>query len=151
MKKIIIFAGILLLFIVGLGYLLPKKSLKTIKVKDKDIKVILANTNELRSKGLGGVKSLPQDQGMLFNFDQKNVIPSFWMKDMLIGLDMIWVREGKIIQIDKNIPASDPATPDSSLPLYTPKEVVDHVLEVNANWSDKNNIQVGDSVELGNL
>ncbi|MBI1864111.1 DUF192 domain-containing protein [Candidatus Woesebacteria bacterium] len=151
MKKVLIFFIILVLFLLGLSFLLPKSSLKTIKVKDKNVKVSLANTNELRTKGLGGVKSLPQDQGMLFNFDQKNIIPSFWMKDMLIGLDMIWIRDGKIIQIDKNIPAPNPTTLDSSLPLYTPKEVIDHVLEVNANWSDKNNVKVGDSVDLGNL
>jgi uncharacterized membrane protein (UPF0127 family) len=73
------------------------------------------------------------------------------MKDMLIPLDFIWVANGKIVKIDKNVPAPAPNTPDGNLKTYSPGTPIDYVLEVNAGFSDKNNIKVGDSVNLSGI
>src|SRR4051812_42406436 len=50
----------------------------------------IADTETLREKGLSGRQSLSDTQGMLFIFQEEG-IHSFWMKDMLIPLDMIWL------------------------------------------------------------
>jgi len=125
---------------------------KTVKIGGVSIKVDVADTDAERQKGLSGRSSLDKDSGMLFVINSK-ATPTFWMKDMKIAIDIIWilslsgdVKEGKIIQIDKNVQAPSFGTPDNKLKLYSPKSAVDYVLEVNSGYSDSNNIKVGDSV-----
>lgn len=126
---------------------------KTMTVGSKTIQVEIANTQDLRTKGLSGRTSLPADSGMLFVFDLKGETPVFWMKDMLIPLDMIWIHSSsgdvsdeKIVKIDKNIPAPPKNTSDDKLDKIRANQPVDYVLEVNGGFSDQNNIKVGDFV-----
>ena len=121
---------------------------KTISINEKKINVQIADTPEKRTKGLSGVSSLKADSGMLFVFDAKGTTPVFWMKDMLIPLDFIWIAGGKIVRIDKNIPIPAPNTPDDKLKTYSAGDPIDYILEVNAGFSDQNKIKVGDSVDL---
>jgi len=65
---------------------------------------------------------------------------------MKIAIDIIWLKNGKIIQIDKNVAPPTAGTSDKNLKLYSPKTAVDYVLEVNFGYSDLNNIKVGDTV-----
>ena len=112
------------------------------------IKVEIADTFNTRAKGLSGRSSMDANSGMLFVFESKKTLENFWMKDMLIPLDFIWIADGKIVKIDKNVPAPAPNTPDGRLPFYAPGQPIDYVLEVNANYTDKNGVKVGDSVTL---
>lgn len=123
----------------------PKPSVVTIG--NQSIQVTLAKTREERTKGLSGTATLEVNSGMLFVFDSK-ANPVFWMKDMLIPLDIIWINNGKIVKIDKNVPIAKPGTPDSKLTTYSNSLPVDYVLEVNAGFADINNIKVGDQVDL---
>ena len=125
--------------------------LETMSVGNKTLQVEIANTEPSRELGLGGRLSLDQNSGMLFVFDSKPTMVSFWMKGMLIPLDMIWVTNGKVVQINKNIPVPKNGTPDSSLKTFSPQRPVDYVLEVNAGFSDRNSIKVGNPVSLPNL
>ena len=84
---------------------------------------------------------------MLFVFETKNVTPSFWMKDMQIPLDLIWIKDGKIVKIDKNAPV-EKDVPDNKLKIYSAGSPIDYVLEVNAGYSEKNIIGEGSSVEV---
>jgi uncharacterized membrane protein (UPF0127 family) len=119
-----------------------------ISINGKDVTVEVVATEPARQKGLGKRESLKEDAGMLFVFDSKPVSPIFWMKDMLIPLDIIWITNGKIVQINKSVPAPAPDTPDSKLDKLSTIYPVDYVLEVNAGFSEKNNISVGDAVTL---
>lgn len=119
---------------------------KAITINNTSINVEVADTQEKRVKGLSGRTSLDNNTGMLFVFDTKSINTAFWMKDMLIPLDIIWIKDGKIIKIDKNIPAPASGTPDNKLIVYKPNQTVDFVLEVNAGFSDKNSIKVGQSL-----
>jgi uncharacterized membrane protein (UPF0127 family) len=123
---------------------------KSITVGSITVQVEVSNTESAREKGLGGRTSLPAESGMLFVFDTKKVNPIFWMKDMLIPLDMIWIKDNKITKIDKNIPAPTPGISDSNLTKYSAGSV-DYVLEVNGGFSDTNNVKVGDPVTLPTL
>ena len=156
-----------LLFIVIVGVLFQKSSslglgdifapkptavpVKTITIDTIEIEVQIADTAESRIAGLSGVASLKENGGMLFVFDTKGVTPLFWMKGMLIPLDIIWIGDAKIVKIDKNIPIPDANTADNNLKTYSPGTPIDYVLEVNTGFSDKNKIKVGDTVDLSDI
>jgi uncharacterized membrane protein (UPF0127 family) len=120
-------------------------TLKEITIGQTHVMVTIADTDITRSHGLSNVTSLAKNEGMLFMFPQPGIY-TFWMKDMKFALDFIWVNNGKVVQIDANIPAPDINTPDNQLKLYKSKFPVDSVLEVNAGFALKSNIKVGDKV-----
>ncbi|CAN5327951.1 hypothetical protein BH10PAT1_BH10PAT1_3740 [soil metagenome] len=123
--------------------------LRPITIGKTTVMINIANTDVKRSKGLGGITNLPIDQGMLFDFGNKNIQPAnaaFWMKDMHIALDFIWIDNNVVVEITPNVPAPKPGTPNNELPVYGPSEVIDYVLEVNAGFAQKNNIKVGDKI-----
>lgn len=125
-----------------------KNEQKIIRIKDTEISVDVSDTSEKRSKGLSGKESLNEKEGMLFVFDKEDEKPTFWMKGMLISIDIIWIDNEKIIQIDKNIEAPQKDTSDNKLTKYSPKVPVDYVLEVNSGFSDKYGFSIGDRVDL---
>lgn len=166
MKQILIPFILVAIFITALGLFMKgqlnfdflqkinptaKQEQKIVTIASKNINVEIAKTSEERSKGLSGRKSLDAESGMLFVFEKNESIPSFWMKDMLIPLDIIWIESGKIIKIDKNVQMPTVKTPDSKLKIYSAGVSVDYVLEVNANYCDTNSIKVGDAVTLPTL
>lgn len=106
-----------------------------IKIGSKSYKVRLAQTDEEKEKGLQGITELPVDEGMLFVFDEPEEV-SFWMKDTLIPLDIIFIDdELKVISIYQGIPESED--------FITEKNVT-FVLEVNQN----SEVNVGDELEF---
>lgn len=124
-------------------------SKEAIKLGDDTIVFItLADTPEERAKGLSGTTSLRYWDGMFFVFEEENTTPSFWMKDMLYALDLVWIKDGIIVQINKNVPPPVPGTPDSELPLYTSNVPIDAVLELIGGFCDQQDIKVGDKVTI---
>jgi uncharacterized membrane protein (UPF0127 family) len=65
------------------------------------------------------------------------------MKDMRFPLDILWVREGRIVKIERDAP---PLKPGASEPVYTAS--ADLVLEVPAGFAARAGIRVGDRVKL---
>lgn len=145
-----IFFVCLLVLILGVKFFFlnpqTQNSVPLVKIGSTEIKVSLAQTPQQLSKGLGGVEHLDDNHGMLFVFPQQNTSPSFWMKDMTIGLDMIWINDSKVVHISKDVPP--PNSSQDQLPLYSANQPVDYVLEVNSGFSDNNGIEIGDSVEF---
>ncbi len=113
-----------------------------IKIGDKKIKVELATTEKEQARGLSGRNGLVEDTGMLFIFD-KIAKYSFWMKEMNFPIDMIWISEDlHIVYIKNNAqPASYPED-------FTPSTDAKYVLEINAGFSEKNNLTVGNFVQF---
>ncbi len=124
-----------------------------LKIKDKILNVEVASSSQAMALGLGGRKSMKENEGMLFVF-RAPAKPDFWMKDMHFDLDLIWVANKKIVGIDAGVkaPASECLGPgaDCGLRLYSPLQPVDQVLEVNAGWAQKNLVHAGDGVYLPN-
>jgi len=60
----------------------------------------------------------------------------------------IAINQGKIVEIYANVPAPSPNTLPYQLKSYPAHQPVDYVLETSAGWSEKNHIQVGDSVKI---
>jgi uncharacterized membrane protein (UPF0127 family) len=56
-----------------------------------------------------------------------------------------------VVKIEKDIAPPAKGTPDESLPLYRPDKPVDYVLEVNAGFSDKNGLEIGDIVDIPSI
>lgn len=121
---------------------LRSTNLATYHVGDHRLQVEVRRTPEELAQGLSGRNQVKGD-GMLFVLPTRSK-PSFWMKDMQFDLDMIWINEGKVVEITANVPAPPPGTPDRALPAYSPQQVVDHVLEVPAGTAQKRGISPGD-------
>jgi uncharacterized membrane protein (UPF0127 family) len=97
----------------------------------------LAQTASERARGLMYRESMPTDAGMLFVYEKPAPV-SFWMKNTLIPLDMIFTdQRGVIVSIHKN------AIPHDETPIFG-GEAVFSVLELNAGVSLAKNIKIGD-------
>lgn len=106
-----------------------------IKIGNKQYKVKLSETERDHTKGLQDITELPEDEGMLFIFDEPDEI-SFWMKDTKIPLDIIFINEDlEVISIGKGIPDSEEFITENN---------VNFVLEVN----EKSGIKKGDELEF---
>lgn len=110
------------------------------------IKVEIAKTQAQAERGLMFRESLPEDSGMLFIFP-KDKIQSFWMKNTLIDLDIIFIdSQGAIVNIAENMPHSYIGAPE--------EEVAQafgwgqYVLEINGGLAQKHNLKPGDRLIL---
>jgi len=99
----------------------------------------LALTPEQQEQGLMFRRSLPPDAGMLFDFGETREA-SFWMKNTLIPLDMLFIDgEGHIADIhERAVPLSEDPI-DSKVPVRA-------VLEVNGGTVSRLGIKLGDVV-----
>ena len=113
-----------------------------VKIAGQKLKVDLAITTEEQERGLSGRKDIKDDVGMLFIF-QNSSKNFFWMKEMNFPIDMIWIDENfQVLYIEKN------AKPESYPETFGPNKNSKYVLEVKANFSEKNNLKVGEKVEF---
>lgn len=98
---------------------------ESIIVGDKEYDVAVADTPELRKKGLEPYSYLRDGEGMLFIFDEETT-DYFTMKNCAIDLDIVFIdSEGEVIQVS-SVKAYD------SKPV-TCEEPYQFVLEVNIN------------------
>ena len=101
--------------------------------------VELAISQKQHEQGLMHRTKLDTDKGMIFFFP-KEAIRSFWMKNTLIPLDMIFIdKNGKIVHIHSN------ARPLDETHITTPKPAL-AVLEINGGQADQWNIKAGDKI-----
>lgn len=143
-KAIFILIPVLILLILGIVfYNLYKFTQPTAEIKGHKFQLLVAKSDKDKQIGFSKYKNLPEDKGMIFVFDKADFYP-FWMKDMKFPLDIIFIKENKIVTIYKNLPISN-------LSIYPPTEASNRVLEINANLSKKYGFSIGDSVTFKNL
>ena len=110
---------------------------------DKLIKLLveIADDNLEREQGLMFREMLDQNNGMLFIFENESY-QTFWMKNTLIPLDIIFIDKNYgIVDIKNAIPCEkDPCS------LYKSTKPSKYVLEVNGNFIAKNSIRIEDRV-----
>ena len=115
---------------------------KVIQINNIELEVEVADQPHEQTRGLSERDSLAENGGMLFVFPKPDYY-SFWMKDMHFPLDMIWIDENKkIVGIQKNV------SPNSYPQTFFPPSPIKYVLEVNAGWSDRNNVKVEDRISF---
>lgn len=112
-----------------------ESNLVDITIGDKKYKVEIADTPEKQEKGLMGRKSLPEDQGMLFIYDEPQDL-SYWMKNTLISLDIIFIDDDmEVVSVKQGQPMSEEPITEND---------VQYVLEVNSN----SGIEEGDQLVI---
>ena len=107
----------------------------------------VARTEAQRRTGLAGHRPLGESEGMLFVFESASR-GAFWMKGMTFPIDILWIEAGRVVHLERHVPAPAPGTPDAGLPILTPSEAATYVLEVAAGFADRHGITVGSPVTL---
>lgn len=122
----------------------PRMTLKTVTVSVGGVSVQaeLADTNELRARGLSGRQTLADGNGMLFLFSAPER-PGFWMQGMKFPLDLIWVTGDRVSEITARVPLP---LAGQTPPVYQPRIPVTAVLEVPAGFSQRQGVRIGDPV-----
>jgi uncharacterized protein len=141
---IIIVLVALIVLVVMLDHCWKKKNSSRIVFSNGNIAYIeIANTLKDRARGLMYREALNRDSGMLFIFDDEKE-RSFWMKNTLIPLDIIFIDKDKIIV---NIISAYPCE-EEPCETYDSIYPVKYVLEVNLGYSEDKEIKIGDRVEI---
>ena len=105
-----------------------------------DLFVAVVDTPEERGRGLMFRESMPENQGMLFVFEQEGQY-SFYMRDTPLPLSIAFIEgEGDIIEIED----MQPLTED----LHTPDEPYLYAVEANQGWFDRHGISAGAAVRI---
>ena len=102
--------------------------------------VAVADDNDERAQGLMHVAQMGTLEGMLFIYDQP-IRASFWMRNTLIPLDMLFVDpSGAITHIHEN------AIPLDETPIFG-GDGVQYVLEINGGLAARLGIGLGDLLQ----
>lgn len=74
---------------------------------------------------------------MLFVYDEEKKY-SFWMKNTLIPLDIIWIdKDHRVVDVQTVQPCKT-----EHCPSFTPKEQAQYILEINAGIAERAGIKV---------
>ncbi len=140
MKKILVLllALVLILLIIGRS----DSDRRVVSLGERELLLWVAENTKERTRGLSGVESLDDVDGMLFIFNKEG-IHSFWMKDMNFSIDIIWInKEGEVIGFTENI------APETYPQTFKPEEPIMYVIEVSAGWVEENLLEVGEKLVL---
>lgn len=129
--------------IYGSGIISKEKKGKVF-VKNTEFNVEVADNPMKRSRGLSGRESLAENEGMLFVFPGAD-FQIFWMKGMRIPIDILWIKDNKIVGFEINA-QPQPGGRTSDLKRYSSPEAVDKVLEVAAGTVERLGIEVGEEI-----
>jgi uncharacterized protein len=132
-------------FVVLLAGVAYAQALETLSIamqagQRQTFKVEVARNDADRAQGLMFRRSMPADQGMLFDFARVEPV-SMWMQNTYLPLDMLFIRaDGTIARIAANTEPLSTRTIPSGEPVLA-------VLELNAGTAAKLGIKPGDRVE----
>ncbi|KKP68261.1 MAG: hypothetical protein UR66_C0002G0085 [Candidatus Moranbacteria bacterium GW2011_GWE1_35_17] len=110
-----------------------------ISVGKCDFAIETVSDEEQRKKGLSGRESLGPNCGMLFLFEREGSY-SFWMKDMRFPIDIVWIKNDEIVDINQNIDYN-------SKSIYSSREKINKVLELNSGDVSSCEIKIGDKLK----
>jgi uncharacterized membrane protein (UPF0127 family) len=143
MQRIGILAGVILCLVIGfIAYSAlpssdPPSGADVITFDGASVRVEIADTDAERAQGLSGHAPLASDEGMLFVFPEEGRY-SFWMKDMLFPIDILWLDSaGTVVHIERNV------APESYPTSFTSDSLARYVLEVRAGFATEHEITVG--------
>jgi len=139
---VIVVVGIYLVFIL----LKPSNPKGKVIISNNEFNVEIASNSISRSRGLSGRDGIEDNGGMLFIFNSSGM-PAFWMKGMRFPLDIIWIRDNRIVSIEDSVPVEN-GKMLLELKKYKPPEPINWVLEINGGLTEKLGIKVGDRVNF---
>jgi uncharacterized protein len=126
----------------SLGQTLPI-SAKAIIPNGTTIQLEVAQTPQQQAMGLMYRPALPDNRGMLFGFPSAQPV-SFWMKNVPVPLDMVFLHNGVI----KYIQSAAPPCASQPCPTYGPNTPIDQVIELRSGRAAELNLKVGDIVKI---
>lgn len=145
MRKSIFFLVVFFLSTAFLVFALFRRTSESedphVRIGNALFSVEIADTEKKQSLGLGRRSSLCDTCGMLFVFNHADE-RDFWMKDMRFPLDILWIRDGKIVHIERSVDFHDQNE------IYRSPQPADRVLEINADVCMRLGIGEGDSAVL---
>ena len=108
------------------------------------VQLEIADSEPSRARGLMFRPELPEKSGMLFIFPSEGIY-SFWMKNTLIPLDIIWLdKDLRVVYIKSFVPPCK----SYDCPSYNPEVKARYVLEVNAGFCGFYQIKINDIAHL---
>jgi uncharacterized membrane protein (UPF0127 family) len=111
-----------------------------LSINDFKFDVELASTPEERERGLSYVGELNIDAGLLFDFEEEQII-TMWMRSTYIPLDMIFINEeGEVVYIEEFCEPESEEYISSEVPSR-------YCLEIHAGMCDAVGIEIGSTVE----
>ncbi len=138
----LVIAAILVMFV----FLQEQEIERTqIIINDHVLDVYIAQTSAEHAQGLSGIDLSEFDaDGMLFIFEDP-IERTFWMKDMEFAIDIVWIRDSEIVEIEEGL--SVPNNQDI-LYMYSDPYKVDAALELPAGDVDKYGIDLNQKVSF---
>ncbi|MCK4757535.1 MAG: DUF192 domain-containing protein [Thermoplasmata archaeon] len=112
-----------------------------------EIKCEVASTPEERLIGLMGVAHLPEDEGMVFVFEETKTV-EFWMKNVEIPLDIVFIDVNMTIINITEANVESNVTPESEMARYPSGGPVKYVVEFNRGICSSNGIMIGSQVNI---
>lgn len=117
-----------------------------VRVNGHVLKVLVADNIKHWTKGLGGREDLSEYDGMLFLFPtvQQHV---FVMRDMRFSIDIIWIKNGQVVDIAPEVPL-DSVNNEADLTPYAARDASGSVLELKSGMAKYIGLKIGDRVEV---
>lgn len=117
----------------------PKPRGTVVLPSGRTLSVELARSRREISRGLMYREEVPAGEGMLF-FMGRLGLHSFWMKNCLTALDIIWLNERwEIVHVERGVPPCR----EEPCPNYAPMQASLYVLEVGPGESEKLGLRIG--------
>ena len=129
----------------------PTPTGPAITISDAEFAAEIADTPELRGKGLGERDSIKELTGMLFIFPGGQA-SSFWMKGMRFPLDFVWIgADCTVVDLTEDVQHSPPDTPSSELDIFESSSPAAYTFEINAGEISRFGVERGDEVRFRNI
>ncbi len=129
-----------------LGACSPEKTVTVTLPDGFEVSARVADTPQTHERGLMFVTQLPENEGMLFVFDEEDDL-AFWMKNTLIDLDMIFIDAHQTVtSVAHEMPHSYTYTPDDQV-AYT-EGWGKYVLELAAKTAARHGVKEGTKIRF---
>ncbi|WP_427159504.1 DUF192 domain-containing protein [Aliinostoc sp. HNIBRCY26] len=126
----------------SLGQTLPISAQATVPNGTK-IELEVARTPEQQQLGLMYRPALPDNRGMLFELPSAQSV-RFWMKNVPVALDMVFLHNGVV----RYIQTAAPPCPNEPCPTYGTDVPIDQVIELRAGRAQELSLKKGDSIKI---
>lgn len=115
----------------------------TVDIRGTQIELEVAETSAQRAIGFMFRPEIPDSRGMLFPFSPPRPV-QFWMRNVLVPLDMVFLNQGQVVAIAADVPPCA----ESPCPTYGPSTLVDQVIELRGGRAAELDLQVGDRLDI---